>query len=100
MNNVAKKMDFDVEVNLKEKGNLYNIKIDLENEVEDSHAREFAINLAGAIVRNNFQKVYGTTLNDEELSKLIKVKLNSWMPTGVEFKATNVVAAPKLAKTR
>ena len=58
MNSVAKKMDFDVEVNLKEKGTLYNIKIDLENDV-DSHAREFAINLAGAIVRNNFQSVYG-----------------------------------------
>ena len=99
MNNVEKKMDFDVEVNLKEKGTLYNIQIDLENGV-DSHAREFVINLAGAIVRNNFQNVYGPVLNDSELSKLIKVKLNSWVPASAEFKATSVVATPKLAKTR
>ena len=99
MNNVDKKMDFDVEVNLKEKGTLYNIQIDLENDV-DSHAREFAINLAGSIVRNNFQKVYGPILNDQDLSKLIQVKLNSWVPASAEFKAVNVVAAPKLAKTR
>lgn len=99
MNKVDKKMDFDVYTDLKLKDAQYNVKIELENEV-DSRVRQFAIAFSGTIVRNNFKKLYGKVLNDEELAKLIKDRLNSWMPKGVNFNALAVSTSLKPANKR
>lgn len=92
-------MDFDVETDLKEKDKKYNIKIELENEVEDSNTRELAINLAGSIVRNNEKNLYGARLNDASLADLIKERLNKWVPQETGFKAKSV-QAKKLGLSR
>ena len=92
-------MDFNVQTDLKEKDKKYNIKIELENAVEDSNTRELAINLAGSIVRNNEKNLYGTKLNDTLLADLIKERLNKWVPQETGFKAKSV-KAKKLSLAR
>ncbi len=92
MENRTKFMDFKVETDLKKKSGIYNIRIELENEVEDSNVRELAINLAGSVVRNNENKLYGERLTDDKLSLLIKERLNKWVPSETGFKANTVVA--------
>ena len=89
MKDIAKKMDFDVYTDLKDKKTQYNIKIDLENEV-DSHTREAAIVLSGAIVRNYFKNLYADVHNDKELSTRIKDTLNVWISKETGFIAKDV----------
>jgi hypothetical protein len=99
MNDVARKMDFDVYTNLKDRNQEYNIKIDLDNEVSPD-ARELAIALSGAIVRNNFKMIYGKILNDEELATSIKDRLNTWAPKEANLKVNAVQVSLKKLKSR
>lgn len=99
MKDVLKKMEFEVFTDLKPQNNTYNVVIDLENEV-DSHTRELAIALSGAIVRNNFKKLYGKILDNNELAEVIKDKVNTWIPKECNFYANNVNVSMKLVAKR
>lgn len=99
MKNVAKQMDFDVYTDLKDKSKEYNIKVDLENEV-DSYTRELAITISGSIVRNYHKNLYEGITNEMELANLIKDKLNTWIPKETNFIARSVVASVKRAQRR
>ena len=99
MSRIDKHMDFDVYTDLRNKSTQYNIRIDLENEV-DSQTREAAIALSGAIVRNHYKNLYEGIHNDKDLSKLIKEKLNVWLPKETEFVANEVNISKKVLKTR
>lgn len=99
MKDVAKQMDFDVYTDLKNKSEQYNVKVDLENEV-DSYTRELAIALSGAIVRNYHKKIYDGIVNDGELAILIKDKLNTWIPEDTNFVARNVTTSIKKVQKR
>lgn len=95
MKDVSKYMDFDVYTD-RSKSKQYNITVTLESEVS-SQAREAAIALAGAIVRNYFSGLYKDINTDKELAELIKSKLNGWVPTLV---ANNVNVEMKRAQSR
>ncbi len=99
MKDVTKNMDFDVYTDLKDKSNEYNVKINLENEV-DSYTRELAIALSGSIVRNYHKNIYEGINNDVELALLIKDKLNTWIPKESEFVATLVTVGAKRTQKR
>ena len=99
MNDVSKKMSFEVCTDLKNPKTFYGIEIDLEEEV-DSYTREAAIALTGAVVRNNFKRVYDKVMDNAELADFIKTKLNSWIPNASSLNATRVVVNPILNKTR
>lgn len=99
MKDVARNMDFDVYTDLKSKSSEYNVKIELENEV-NSYARELAIVLSGSIVRNYHKKIYESVTNDLELADLIKDKLNTIIPKESEFVAKTVTTGPKRAQRR
>ena len=101
MKDVAKYMDFDVYTDLKNKSKQYNVTIDLENEVS-SQAREAAIALSGALVRNYHSNLYPDVRNDQELAELIKEKLNNWIPEeeNTKFIATNVNVGVKRVQGR
>ena len=99
MNDVSKKMSFEVYTDLKNPKTLYGIEIDLENEV-DSYTREAAIALTGAVVRNNFKKVYDKVMDNSELSEFIKEKLNGWLPNSASLTATKVSVYPIQNKKR
>ena len=98
MNDVSKKMKFEVATDLKNPTNLYSVEIDLEKEV-DSYTREAAISLAGAVVRNNFKNVYGRIMNSQEMAEVIREKINSWLP--IDYNLVNrVVLSPVKNKTK
>ena len=99
MNDVSKKMSFEVYTDLKNPKTLYGIEIDLEKEV-DSYTREAAIALAGAVVRNNFKNLYGKVMDNKELANAIKDKLNDWLPATSSLNATRVVVSPIQSKLR
>lgn len=101
MKDVTKYMDFDVYTDLKKKNSQYNVTIDLENEVS-SQAREAAIALSGAIVRNYHSNLYKDIRNDQELADLIREKLNNWIPEeeNNKFIATNVKVGLKREQSR
>ncbi len=101
MKDVTKYMDFDVYTNLKDKSSQYNVTIDLENEVS-SQAREAAIALSGAIVRNYHSNLYKDVRNDKDLAELIKEKLNQWIPEeeNNKFIATSVNVGLKRVQGR
>lgn len=89
MTDVAKKMDFDVYTDLKSKTQQYNVKIDLEEEV-NSQTRELVIALVGATVRNNYKGIYGDILEDNELVKVIERNLETWIPKETNFKVASI----------
>ena len=101
MKDVTKYMDFDVYTDLKKKSNQYHVTIDLENEVS-SQAREAAIALVGALVRNYHSNLYPDVTSDEELAEMIKNKLNHWIPAEEKgkFIATNINVGAKRVQGR
>ena len=101
MRDVSRWMDFDVHTDLKNKSNQYRITIELENEVS-SHAREAAIVLTGALVRNYHSKLYPDISTDAELAEMVKGKLNHWIPQEAEskFVVKGITIAPKRVKGR
>ena len=99
MKNIDKQMDFDVYTDLKDKSKQYNVKIDLEHEV-DSYTRELAIALSGSIVRNYHKNLYEGVSGDLELAGLIKDKLNTWIPGNTNFVARDVVTSAKRVQKR
>ena len=99
MNDVSKKMNFQVYTDLKNPRDLYTVEIELEKEV-DSYAREAAISLAGAIIRNNFKRVYDKVMDSKELANFIQDKLNNWVHSQTNFIAKKVVVAPALKKAK
>ena len=101
MKDVSKYMDFDVNTSLKGKSPQYNVTVTLENEVS-SQAREAAIALTGALVRNYYAGLYPEIKKDEELAEFIKNKLNRWLAVGneQEFVALQVNVGLKRVKGR
>ena len=99
MNDVSKKMNFEVSTDLNNPKEFYNIEIDLEKEV-DFYTREAVIALSGAVVRNNVKKIYDKVMNNEELSEFIQKRLNSWLPNSSNIYVTRVMVNPIQAKTR
>jgi hypothetical protein len=99
MKDVARNMDFDVYTDLKDKSKEYNVKIELENEV-NPYTRELAIALSGTIVRNYHKRIYESITTDLELADLIKDKLNTWIPKESEFVAKTVTTGPKRVQRR
>lgn len=97
-NDISKTMDFEVasdfDVN---KAKVYNIKIDLEEEVS-AQIRDAAINFAGIIVRNAKYEIYGN-VNDEKLAEIMREKLNSWLGK-YNFKANKIALTLKQTRNK
>ena len=102
MRDISRYMEFDVYDNLRTKSKQYNVTIDLENEVS-SQAREAAIALTGAIIRNHYYgNLYPDVNSESELSELIKNKLNRWIPESLnnKFVAKTVSVGMKRVQSR
>ena len=89
MDKVSRRMEFNVQGDLKDPKETHSVIVALAGPVEP-HVREMAMALTGTVIRNNIHGLYGEVLVGKRLEDVIIYRLNNLIPAGWGFKAIGV----------